>query len=303
MPDNIPGMLAMMRNFVTEPSVKSLQAVLVDRPAIIVSAGSLVSAANFVVSKSVSAKSIVMMRPSAIPLDLFDLIVLPEHDRRQGLPQNVVFTPVALSYFDENRMNAASETIESRFGATSLHGYPLALIIGGVSPYFSMSKEVIVDLAGSCWTWAARTEHGMMVTTSRRTPEDVESALGEKLAGRRFENVHVVWGRKDPFNPLPALLPRACAVVVTEDSISMISEAILQGHCPLVIRLPQRKHSRKLARFQRYLVQAGMARWIEASMVAEILDTEMEDVTRGPAIDLGKIKDEIVRKLKLDERR
>jgi hypothetical protein len=303
LPVGIPQMLAMMSNFVTEPSIKSLQAVLIDKPAAVVSAGSFVSAANYVVSKTVGAKSVVLMRPSAIPLDIFDLIVLPEHDRRPGLPGNVVFTPVALSYFDENRRNAADEIIERRFGKTALYGNPLALVIGGISPYFSMSKETIVEVTRSCWAWATRSKRGMMVTTSRRTPQEVEDALAEEFSGGGFDNIHFVWGRKDPFNPLPALLPRACAVVVTEDSISMISEAILQGHRPIVVRLSQKRQSRKLARFQSHLAQAGFARWVDGTKVTEILNADAEDLAREPAVNLDKIKAEIERKLKLNERR
>jgi uncharacterized protein len=303
LPQNIPQLLTMMRSFITEPSIRSLQALIVDEPSIVVSAGSFVSAANYVIAKAVGAKSVVMMRPSAVPLDIFDLIVLPEHDRRPGLPNNVVFTPVALSYFDESRRNAADEIIEQRFGKKVLFGNPLALIIGGTSPYFVMNKESILELTRSCWAWSTRNKHGLFVTTSRRTPPEVEDILAAEFMGEGFDNVHFVWGRKDTFNPLPALLPRASAAVVTEDSVSMISEAILQGHRPIVVRLTQKRQSRKLARFQSHLVQSGLARWIDTEKIGEVLRNDPDEIAKSPKVNLDKIKHEIEKKLKINEKR
>lgn len=303
LPQNLPQMLTMMRSFITEPSIRSLQSLIVDEPSLIVSAGSLVSAANYVISKSLGAKSVVLMRPSAVPLDIFDLIILPEHDRRPGLPNNVVFTPVALSYFDETRRNSADDVIEQRFGKKALFANPLALIVGGHSPYFNINPDQIVELTRSCWAWATRNKHGMMVTTSRRTPAEVEDALAKEFSGEGFDNINFVWGRKDTFNPLPALLPRASTAVVTEDSISMISEAILQGHRPIVVRLPQRRQSRKLARFQSHLIQSGLAKWTDIEKVGEVLRSDADELSNIPKINLEKIKQEIEKKLKLSEKR
>ncbi|MCD6120044.1 mitochondrial fission ELM1 family protein [bacterium] len=303
LPQNIPQMLGMMHSFVSEPSIKSLQAVLVNKPEIVVSAGSTTASANVLVSKAVRAKSVVMMRPSALPLDIFDLVVLPEHDRSSASSLNIVYTPVVLSYFDSARRESADEIIEEKFGKEALKSNPLAFIIGGISPYFQMHAEEIIEVTRSCWAWATKKSCGMMATTSRRTPLEVETALVREFSAKGYGNINFIWGRKDPFNPLPALLPRASAAVVTEDSISMISEAILQGHRPLVVTLVPRRRSRKLARFKGFLTKSDLAVWLKPEDIGEYLKLNADELIRSHSVDLGSIKHEIKRKLGLNENR
>ena len=68
-----------------------------------------------------------------------------------------------------------------------------------------------------------------------------------------------VWGRSDGYNPVPAFLELADAVMVTEDSVSMASEAILTGHRPLVLPLKPIGGSHKLERFHQYLYKHRLA--------------------------------------------
>ncbi|MEP0814401.1 MAG: mitochondrial fission ELM1 family protein [bacterium] len=294
-PSNIPELLGLLGYFVSEPCLTALQSMLSERPDVIVSAGSTLAATNLLIARAVGGKSIAMMRPNAIPLESFDVIVMPEHDRRSKNPANAVFTPVALSYFDAARIETADAELARRFGCDVLKNRPIALIVGGNSKVFDMTDDDVLEAAEISWSWASKQKCGLVGTTSRRTAPSLERKLQAEFEKKK--DAHWIWGRTDTFNPLPALLPRASAAVVTEDSISMISEAIIQGHRPLVLELKKRRASAKLAKFKKYLIDQKLARWVQSADLAEVFRAESESLSKSPTIDLAAIRDEIMLKL------
>jgi len=74
---------------------------------------------------------------------------------------------------------------------------------------------------------------GLMLTPSRRTAPEVVQALRERLepAGA------FVWDMQGE-NPYFGMLALADAIVVTEDSVSMVSEAVATPAPVLLVRLP-----------------------------------------------------------------
>lgn len=300
-PSNYAELLAHLKGVVSPGSLVEIQAAIKDSPVIVVSAGSTVATANLLIAKTLGAKSAVLMRPSAIPIDLFDLAVLPEHDHMSTDHANTVYIPVALSYFDDERRNSALIEFETRFGGDVLDKSPLALIIGGDSAYYHMQPNPMLDLVKACADFAVDLRKQVVATTSRRTPADVETILqkySESDIGRA--TTKFVWGRADSFNPLPALLPAACGAIVTEDSVSMISEAILLGKRPLVVKLTAKKQSAKFARFRSVLEKSDLAVWISVQELKDILKTKTSEVFKPALFDLNSTRSKIKAILKLN---
>jgi hypothetical protein len=110
------------------------------------------------------------------------------------------------------------------------------------------------------------------VTPSRRTRQGSIAALEAALKGVP----HIVWdGSGD--NPYFGFLALADAIVVTEDSVNMVTEAAGTGKPVYVQGLPGR--SNRLARFHRLMRERGATRpfqgRLESWSYAPINDTEM----------------------------
>lgn len=99
-----------------------------------------------------------------------------------------------------------------------------------------------------------RADHvGMIVTPSRRTGAVVTGILTETLRPLGAE----VWdGTGD--NPYFGMLALADAIIVTVDSVSMLSEAVATTAPVMTVELPGR--SRRIELFTRTLIDAGRVR-------------------------------------------
>jgi mitochondrial fission protein ELM1 len=98
-----------------------------------------------------------------------------------------------------------------------------------------------------------RDKVGLAVTPSRRTDPAVVRALAETLRPLGA----YVWDMQGE-NPYFGLLALANAIVVTGDSVSMMSEAVATSAPVLVAALPGR--SRRIGLFTRSLFDDGRAR-------------------------------------------
>ena len=110
------------------------------------------------------------------------------------------------------------------------------------------------------------------MTPSRRTRPDSLAALSAAIK----DVSHIVWdGAGD--NPYFAFLASADAIVVTEDSVNMVTEAAGTGK-PVYVQALQGRSTR-ISRFHRLMQERGATRPFEGRLetwtYAPINDTEM----------------------------
>lgn len=118
-----------------------------------------------------------------------------------------------------------------------------------------------------------------MLTPSRRTAPEVRRLLTRTLRPR---GAYVWDGEGD--NPYLGLLALADAILVTEDSVSMISEAVATPHPVLLYRLPG--HSRRQRAFSAGLIAAGRVREFKGRL--EIWPVEPIDDSDYAAAELRR---------------
>ena len=94
---------------------------------------------------------------------------------------------------------------------------------------------------------------GLAVTPSRRTSAEARAALHRAMTPLGGW----VWDMEGD-NPYFGLLALADAIVATEDSVSMVSEAVATSAPVLLAALPGR--SRRIRQFTRYLIEDGRVR-------------------------------------------
>ena len=219
-------------------------------PGILIACGRLTAGPALAVRRaSGGACFTIQIQDARIAPRHFDLVVVPQHDRLRG--PNVLTSRGALNRVTPQRLAAAAERLAPQLG--HLPRPRVAVLIGGPSKDYRMPPRAVRDLAGQLASLARDQGAGLMVTASRRTGE-----VGETILRAALEALPgVFWdGRGD--NPYFGYLGLADAVVVTGDSVTMISEAAATGKPVHVVGLEG--GSAKFRRFHADLRQAGITR-------------------------------------------
>lgn len=152
-------------------------------------------------------------------LSAFDLVAAPAHDRLAGA--NVMATLGALNGLDPDGVARAAQGWRRRLG--HIPEPRVAVLVGGPSKSAGFGARAL-ELLCEGLTRLAVEGAGLMVTPSRRTPKAAVDRLADTLTGVGGW----VWGGVGE-NPYPAILGLADAIVVTEDSVNMASEAAATG--------------------------------------------------------------------------
>jgi mitochondrial fission protein ELM1 len=125
-----------------------------------------------------------------------------------------------------------------------------AMVIGGVSPSHRYRKSDWEALAAAMNSLARREGLRWLVTTSRRTGAIAESRLRASLA---LDTLAAnVWWADKPEKKMHAFLGASECVVVTQDSITMVTEAVASSRPVLVVK-PHTVVFRKKSFFSKYI--------------------------------------------------
>ncbi len=191
-----------------------------------------------------------------VALSRFDVVVLPEHDGVSG--PNVVPVRGSVGRVTRARIAAAGAALADDLAA--LPRPRVAVLIGGSNRRYVLDRTVAARLGDDLARLAEAAGASLLVTPSRRTGAANMEVLRERLAGVPAR----IWdGAGD--NPYLGFLGQADAVVVTCDSVNMISEACITGH-PVLLAALGGRGTAKFDRFHRTLVDAGHARWFRGQL-------------------------------------
>jgi mitochondrial fission protein ELM1 len=153
--------------------------------------------------------------------EIFDLIVPPRHDRLTG--RNVLPILGSPNRIHAGRLAEARDTFNAELAG--LPGPRATFLIGGDSKHHRFSKSACDYLLGRI-EQVRQMGLSLMITTSRRTPPALMSALAE-----RYSEASDVWLHQgDGANPYFAFLAGADFIFVTEDSTNMLTEAAGTGN-------------------------------------------------------------------------
>ncbi|MYM63384.1 mitochondrial fission ELM1 family protein [Pseudomaricurvus sp. HS19] len=177
---------------------------------------------------------VVLLSKPTLPQWLFDLCVLPRHDGQQE-SRRVVNTEGAL-----NPILPSTEADPDRG----------LLLIGGPSNYYGWDTDSLVQQL--LQLQASQPQIRWTLTTSRRTPDTFPAAIPQLRAAGidvvPLEETDHQW-LLDHF--------RQCGVIwVTEDSVSMVYEALSSGARVGLLQMPLLKANRLSDSF-RHLAEAG----------------------------------------------
>jgi hypothetical protein len=216
-------------------------------PAVTIGCGRQAALATRLV-RARGGRAVQVLDPRIDP-SLWDLLVVPEHDRLRG--PNVLTVFGSLHPVDDAWLAQA----RARFAAFATLPQPrTALLLGGISRHFDFDRQGFDALADAIERMLVRDGGSLLATVSRRTPP----AFGAVLRARFAHLPGVVWrGDVDGDNPYPGMLAWADRIVCTPDSVNLLSEACATD-APVQVFAPDEVRGR-VRRFVDALLARGRA--------------------------------------------
>lgn len=216
-------------------------------PDIVIGAGRRVAPLAAALRRLHGVRAVQILDPK-MPPESLDIVMAPAHDRLSG--ENVIQTLGAVNRITPERLAAAAAPWRDRLGR--LPRPRVAVLLGGSSKSAFWSEDDVDRFVEQVAALSAAGA-GVMLTASRRSDPVVLYGLRQGC-----DPAASFLGDGTDENPYPAMLGLADAVVVTEDSVSMASEAATAGLPLHVFRVAGT--SGRLRTFHRALEAHGIAR-------------------------------------------
>lgn len=219
-------------------------------PDVVIGTGRMTIAHSIAIKRASGGRTFnIRIQHPRVALRNFDLVVTSQHDACEG--ENVIHTLGAIHRVTPEKVRLAREKFAAQFA--ELPRPLVAVMVGGSNKCYRMTPEIGRSFGEKLAAMSAATGAGILLTTSRRTGAEVGKAIRESLIG----TPSYIWdGTGD--NPYLAFLALADYLVVTADSVNMVSEACTTGKPVYVVELEG--GSRKFRRFHEAMRAAGYTR-------------------------------------------
>jgi uncharacterized protein len=241
-------------------------------------------------------------------LSSFDLVITTPQYRVPSRP-NVLNNILTLHSVSAQRLAQARLESETTFAA--LPRPRIAVLVGGDSGPFTLGPKAAGRLGREASQLARAHNGSLLVSTSARTRPEAMAALEAAIAAPSY---FYRWQGADRTNPYMGILAWADRVIVTGDSIAMLSEACATGKpvtmfdlggmrdlqdesvrdfrlggalYAMLMRWFWRRLSRDITLVHRQLREAGCAAWMEEVLVTARVPAET-DLERAVAA-VGKL--------------
>lgn len=190
----------------------------------------------------------------------FDIIVCPAHDKLQG--PNVIHTIGAPHRVTEEKLLAHHKKFKDIF--SKYPGPRYSILIGGPNKVYHFSKKLAYKIAQDLKSLQKKDKASLLITFSRRTP----AACIEIFHSVFKETPRVYMWNFTGENPYFALLSWGDAIILTCDSISMISEACFTTKPVYLISLPG--SAGKFNLFYKELLKIDRISWFNGQINTDV---------------------------------
>lgn len=268
----------------------------------VISCGSSTASLNDCLSHDYHAKNIVIQRPGFLDFSRFNLVILPKHDYMHfdRHRSNVVFTDLAPNLVNKEYLEDQTQKLVKKFPILrSRKKITIGALIGGESKYYFISLSQAKVIASNILKAAEQLDASVCLTTSRRTSPEVEEEIVFHLKGHLRCPMMIQANKNNVPEAVGGILGLSDIVVVSSDSISMVSEAVSSGKKVIVILAQKRGLTKetKHERFIRNLIHQGSAAVATPDVLSQtIIRLSQSDGRTNPICD-EKILSEAVRKV------
>ena len=248
----IQGNLHWLRPFFTAETQQAIEKANAD---FIIAAGSGLAPLQCCLAQETGAKKIVIMKPPfPYSLTSYDLAVIPAHDGGK-VPKETFRCVIMPSGYRTHDRSEDVKQLKTRLGENA--NVKIAVFLGGATHGFDFTISDMEKLCSALKRVAPRCGE-YVVTTSRRTSAPVEGFLKSTFAHHPACRFLVIANEENPPYAIGGMMGLANLLIVTEDSLAMISEAVGSGKRVIVLSLSAGELPDKHYRFHRILNQRGL---------------------------------------------
>ena len=172
-----------------------------------------------------------------VSIENFDFIVAPEHDGLEG--KNVIRSKGAIHYLRDNELEENKYYLKSKVKREKL----VTLVVGGPNKYYDYNDKIINEIFLKIKANFINNGYQLIFIPSMRTPKKIIDK-----AKSYFDENQIIITNVDKKAYLSSL-KIAEQIIVTCDSISMISEAAMTGKPIYVAQMPSSKKNYRFEKF------------------------------------------------------
>ncbi len=258
------SLLAKLPNFLLGNSLLSISETCKKKirppwPEIVISSGRKAAViARYIKLRSMGKAFICqIMNPGYITNTIYDLIILPNHDEKNG--KNIVNFTGSPNRITKEILIEAKDVWRNKFAG--LERPITSLIVGGSNKYMGFGEFEARDFSKKIMKMQDSFKGSIVLTTSRRTGK-IGKTISDRLRGDGYKpSLEYFWGAGGD-NPYLGILAYSDYLVVSGDSISMLSEACAAPGGVYIYVAPN-FNSKKHKRYHEELYRLGAARPLE----------------------------------------
>ena len=282
-----PWKTGILKWFLSDESYQQLNSFKTD---FIISCGSKAAGINHILAKEQKAKAVVIQKPGLLGYKNFDLVILPRHDviepasnkQNPESPDSIekasgktAVTHGSLNPINEQYLTKQAEALTQRYShLKNRMRLKIGLLIGGISKNIFLSEQQIKILIQQLLEATKELNAEILMTTSRRTPSGIEHLLEKRLKRDSRCPLLILANQNNVPEAVGGILGLADIVIVSGDSISMVSEAASSGKNTIVFLPQNRNHLKKGSlRHERFIEHLSEEGYIYSCGVKDIART------------------------------
>jgi KDO2-lipid IV(A) lauroyltransferase len=217
------GGMRLARWALTDVSYRALSTAPADA---VISCGSGTEAVNLIVAADCRARACYIHKPQ-FGRSRFAAVMAPGHDRLRQ-ERKTVQLPGAVSFVNRQRLEELRAAARAKVGIEP-EDRVLAFLVGGPSKMAPWDFKTLERAFFGLREILQELKLYLVATTSRRTDSATEAAFESSFVGAPLCAVALIANRENPAGAYEGILAAADCILVTADSVSMVSEAVSTG--------------------------------------------------------------------------
>ncbi|MGB3242082.1 MAG: ELM1/GtrOC1 family putative glycosyltransferase [Candidatus Omnitrophota bacterium] len=237
---------------------------------VVISCGSALFSVNRLLKMENHARNLTVLDPGWLNRGKFDLVVIPRHDvsAKKAQAKNVIVTDLAPNLIRTAELEPFRDKMKAE--QSLKYNVNIGLILGGDNPHYHFSEALSRSLTSGIKEACERLNGGLYVTTSRRTPDAAEAIMKDTFeADPRC--MKFVSGKSDrDEHTVEKILAASDLILVSGESISMVSEAVSSGR-PVLVFMPDKRKNRstKYERFVKNLEEKKYLKLVDPEKIPQ----------------------------------
>jgi len=255
---------------------------------VVVSCGSSLYAVNQLLSIENNARNVAILDPGKISRNKYDLVVIPRHDmkNRKFDQERIIVTELAPNLIDPEKLFEFRREDQKNCDRRCV-----GLLFGGDNEYFTFSDDLAQVVADEIVTGCREIESCFYGTTSRRTSRSVLGILEKTFSELKGCSEFIDGAKDNDKFTVEKILANSTIIIVSGESVSMVSEAVASGK-PVLVFMPE-KNKMKHTKYEKFILNLEQKKYIKVVNPGEISKEMKKIVFQKEPVDrkIGSVAD------------